>query len=81
MATIRDILPTLSEFARHDAFDDSDFSSDILDLDEESGCGKDCVRVLRLADLFLAEMQDIGNEAWDIIARAVVHQINVFYYG
>jgi hypothetical protein len=81
MATIRDILPTLSEFARYDAFDDSDFSSDILDLDEESGCGKDCVRVLKLADLLLAEMQDINNEAWDTITRAVVQQINVFYYG
>ena len=81
MATIRDILPTLSEFSKHDAFDDSDFSMEILDLDEKSGCGKDCVRILRLADLLLADMKDIDAEAWDSIARAVVRQINVFYYG
>lgn len=81
MATIRNILPTLTEFAKHDAFDDSDFSLEILDLDEESGCGKDCVRVLRLADLLLSEMRDVDAEVWDTIARAVVHQINIYYYG
>ena len=58
-------------------FSPEHFHDDILDMEVDSGCGAECVRVIAKADEVCEMCHDIRNA----IIVSVIRQINVFYFG
>ena len=55
-----------------------DVDREVLKLHPESGCGEDCVRVLRAGHALAVECTDVPPAA---ILTGVIRQCGVFYYG
>lgn len=59
----------------------SAIEAEILDMEADSQCARDCAKVIAAADALLELCADIGAIARQSIIRAAARQVDTYYFG